>query len=384
MKIKSIGNDGKGSLLQDKNGCLKATVTVNGTQLQKRVKSEEEAVRWVLSMQLERDNRDELSAKQLNDASNALHILKKAKVDVTFVDLARYYIDNAFEGVVTVGQAIEEYIEKCKIRVTEGTLRNYKRFLSDFNKKYSEKKIAAIKPKDMMDHLMMYEDSTSNWLNAQRALSKLFVECEKYGYCSKNPCHLLEPPRNVKSPGREYLSADDTRKLLQCAEKRKNKGLVIYLALGLFGGLRPSEAFRMDAKHINLKTGYIRISADITKTHSFKERTFQIESTLMAWLRRYYDGESKPVSYKNGEALGYAVYTAFKNADVKKTPDVLRHSYGTYRFALTGNSAETASIMGHSESIGNHYYRGRATKDEAMKYFAIRPKDNVETDLDSL
>ena len=41
MKIAAIGE--KGSLLQGKDGRLKAVVTVNGKQFQKRVKSEEEA-----------------------------------------------------------------------------------------------------------------------------------------------------------------------------------------------------------------------------------------------------------------------------------------------------------------------------------------------------
>ena len=76
--------------------------------------------------------------------------------------------------------------------------------------------------------------------------------------------------------------------------------------------------------------------------------------------------------------------SVFNAAGVKKSEDVFRHSYGTYRFALTGNSAETASIMGHAEAVGNKYYRGRATKDDAVKFFAIRPKDDSMTELDAL
>lgn len=382
MKIATIGE--RGSLLKDGNGRLKATVTVNGKQYQKRVRSEEEGRQFVLSVELERDDRDELSAKQLNDASNALHLLKKASVSVSFCDLARYYLDNAFEGIVTIDEAISEYLKKCEARVTEGTLRNYKRFLRLFGDKFANRKVASIKQKEMMDYLMAYEKQPTNWLNAQRAISKFFVECEKYGYCSTNPCHLLEAPRNVKAPNRKYLSPEDAERVLRCAEEMKRKDLILFLALGLFGGLRPSEAFRMDAQHLNVSTGYIHITADITKTHSFKERTFQIEPTLMAWLRRYYDPNTKPIRYKSIDTLSYAIGTVFKKAGVEKSGDVLRHSFGTYRFALTGNSAETASVMGHSEGVGNMFYRGRAPKDEAIRFFAIRPKDESFVDLDSL
>lgn len=382
MKIATLGE--RGSLLKDKNGRLKATVTVNGKQYQKRVRSEDEGRQFVLSVELERDNRDELSAKQLNDASNALHLLRKQKVDVSFVDLARYYLDNAFEGVVTVNEAAIEYLDKCKARVAEGSLRNYTRILQRFAEKFGERKIASIRRKDMIDYLARYEANPPNWLNTQRALSKFFVECEKYGYCKENPCRLLEAPRNVSAPERAYLRPDDVKKVMRAAEEQGDPSIVLYLALGFFGGLRPSEAFRMKAKHINLETGYIYISADITKTHSFKERTFQIEPTLMAWLKRYYDPTKKPVQSGKAHSVDYAIRTVFAKAGVAKTDDVLRHTYGTYRFALTGNSAETASIMGHAEAVGLKYYRGRAPKDEAVRFFAIMPKDNELSDLDSL
>lgn len=381
MKIATIGE--RGSLLKDKHGRLKATVTVNGKQYQKRVKSEDEGRQFVLSVELERDNRDELSAKQLNDASNALHLLKKQNVEISFCDLARYYLDNAFEGVVTVEDAVAEYLKKCEARVTKGTLRNYRRFLGAFSTKFGKAKVASIKQKTMMDYLSVYDKQPPNWLNAQRALSKFFVECEKYGYCSKNPCHLLEAPRNVKAPERAYLSAADTERLMRCAEEKGNRDAILYLALGLFGGLRPSEAFRMDAKHINLETGYIYISADITKTHSFKERRFKIEPTLMAWLRKYYEG-GKPINYKSLECLNYPLGAIFKEAGVKKTGDCLRHSAATYRYALTGNSAETASIMGHSEDVAMKHYRGLATKEEAERFFAVMPKESTVSDLDAL
>lgn len=379
MKIKDILG---ASLLQDKDGRLRVCLTVNGHQFQKRVRSEQEAEQWILLKKLDQDKYT-LSNAQMNDALNAWILLSKADVKVSFVDLAKYYLDNAFQGVVTVEDAVSEYLQKCVARVSEGTLRNYKRFLGTFCAKHGKTKVAAITQKTMIDYLTIYDKQPPNWLNAHRALSKFFVECEKYGYCSKNPCHLIEPPRNLKAPNRIYLSAEDTAKVMRAAEDSGNRDAVLFLALGLFGGLRPSEAFRMDSRHVNLQTGYIHISADITKTHSFKERTFQIEPTLMAWMKKYYE-EGKPIRYKTLETLTYAVGTIFKTAGVKKTADVLRHSFGTYRFALTGNSAETASIMGHSEGIGNKFYRGRATKDEAIKFFAVMPRDNTVSDLDSL
>lgn len=380
MKIATVGE--RGSLLKDKFGRLKATVTVNGRQWQKRVKNYEEARQYVLSIELERDNRDELSAKQLNDASNALHLLKKQNVEVSFVDLARYYLDNAFEGVVTVEEAVAEYMEKSKTRISEDTWRHYGHYMAKFAKAFGEKKVGGIKKRDVLNYLQQYTAMPQSWINVQRCLSKFFNECIKYGYCSENPTTNLDAPRNVKTPLREFLTPDNCEKVMRVAEQTSD-ALTIYLALGLFGGLRPSEALRMEEKHLNLKTGYIYITAEISKTHSFKERTFKISPTLASWLKRYYRG-GKPVPAKNGRGFDKRVETLFKKVGVHKGKDVLRHSFGTYQFALTGNSAETAQMMGHAEAVGNKHYRGRVTKEEAEAYFRVLPKEDAVTDLDAL
>jgi integrase len=380
MKIATIGE--RGSLLQDAKGRLKACVSVNGHQYQKRVKSEEEGRQFVLSVELERDDRDELSAKQLNDASNALHLLKKASVSVSFCDLARYYIDNAFEGVVTVQQAVDEYLEKSKTRIAEETFKHYRQYMVKFAAAFAEKKVAAIKRLDIMNFLARWLDKPPAWVNIQRCLSKFFNECIKYGYCSTNPTTNLDAPRNTKTPPREFVTPDDCEKVMRLAEQT-DESMAIYLALGLFGGLRPSEALRMEEKHLNMKTGYIHITAEISKTHSFKERTFKMSPTLVAWLKRYYKG-GKPVALKTMGGLDSRIATLFDKAGVHKGKDILRHSFGTYQFALTGNSAETAQMMGHAEAVGNKHYRGRVTKEEAQAYFAVLPKEDMVTDLDAL
>ena len=371
MKLMKLGE--RGSLLSDRHGRLKATVTVNGHQYQKRVKSEDEGRQFVLSCELERDNRDELSAKQLNDASNAIYLLKKASVSVSFCDLARYYIENAYEGVVTVQQAVDEYMEKTKARIAADTYKHYKHYMDKFAVVFGKRKIASVKRLDMINYLSGWSDKPQSWLNVQRCLSKFFNECIKYGYCSINPTSNLDAPRNTKTPMREFVTPEDCEKVMRLAEQT-NTALTIYLALGFFGGLRPSESVRMQAKHLNMKTEYIYITAEISKTHSFKERTFKMTPTLVAWLKRYYKNGTKPVDLDESCRIDERIETIFKNAGVHKGKDILRHSFGTYQFALTGNSAKTAQMMGHAEAVGNKHYRGRVTKEEAVTYFNILPQ----------
>lgn len=380
MKIAKLGE--RGSLLKDKNGYLKAVVSVNGKQYQKRVRSEDEGRQFVLSVELERNNRDELSAKQLNDASNALHLLKKAGVSVSFCDLARYYIDNAFEGIVTVNEALVEFGEFCKTRLSADTCDYYNRYLGMFSKEFGECKVAAITKKNIISFLSRYEDKRGSWMNCRNAVSKFFTECVKLDYCHENPCRMIEPPRQTKAPDRRFFTPENAAKLLYLlAEKRKK--YVPFVALGLFGGLRPIEAYRLKLANLNMETRYIKIAGDATKSHTFKERLVPINDTLYAWLKAFPYAEMTKVS-ATPNSLAEQISDFCKEHGIPKHQDDLRHSFETYEFARTGNSAQTAAICGHSERIAIQHYRGLATKEEALKYFAIRPKENVESDLDDL
>lgn len=386
MKVADLAN-GRGSLTQDKRGYLTAYVSVNGKKLFKRVRSQDEGEQFVLSALLDRTDRDELTAKQLNDASNALYLLRKRGVEVSFVDLARHYLETTTDGTVTVAEAAEEYLKRSAARVSPLTLRNYRMHVKRFVAKYGQRKIATIQKKDMISHLSQWEDRRPSWVNAHISLSKFFVECVKYGYISSNPASMLEPPRQKTMPKREYFSPEDAATFLHAVETECPKW-ILYPVLGMFGGLRPSEALRITNKHVNLETGYIHISGDVTKSHTFKERMVKIGPTLMAWLKRYppesFGEKPVPTSYARATTVANALYRLAEKHGIHLPGDVYRHSYGTYQFALSGNSAETASQMGHSESVGMKYYRGRVTKESAVKYFAIRPKDDAMTELDSL
>ncbi len=59
-------------------------------------------------------------------------------------------------------------------------------------------------------------------------------------------------------------------------------------------------------------------------------------------------------------------------AGIRRWPgDALRHSWVTYRFALTGDAVRTAAEAGHDQAILHRHYRPLATKSEAEKWFGI-------------
>ncbi len=54
----------------------------------------------------------------------------------------------------------------------------------------------------------------------------------------------------------------------------------------------------------------------------------------------------------------------------------MRHSFGTYHYALNGNSISTSRELGHKadDTVLFDHYRALTTKNEAEKFFSITPK----------
>ena len=367
-KLKDIGN---GALYQDKQGYLTASINLNGKQHLKRVKSEEQAKHWILSMELERDTSATLTSKQLTDAANALSLLKESSIDVSLTAIAQFYLKNGCFNRTPLNEALAEYLKRTEARVAPHTLKGYaailRRFLHDVD---PDAAVASFKRRDALHWLDQWRDRPASWLGNQRVLSKFFSDCVNLELTRENPFSNLGKPR-LPPPKRQFLSVEMTKRALKSIHQRAPH-LIHFLTLGLFAGLRPTETLRLQLHHINLRTNYIHLSGDIVKSHSFKERVVPINDTLKAWIERF-PMKEKPVPVNDICYIDKTLKDCSILDEWERTPDNLRHSFATYQFALTGNSAETAMICGHSEAIAMNHYRGRVTKEDALAYFSILP-----------
>ena len=360
----------------DRRGYLTAAICINGRQHLKRVKSRQQARQWFLIMETQSTKASNLTFAQLNDAANALDLLFKAGAALSLTEVASQWLQGvprASEGKQSpsLKDAMAEYAERSKARVAEKTLKGYMLMLRHFEKDIGEQtEVATFSKADAVRYLDRFLDRPPTWRAYQRTLSKFFAEAVKMEWTMVNPFANLDAPK-CKPPERKFLTVPDTETAIQSVLKRK-PSLIHFLTLGLFAGIRPIESLRLTSKNINLDTGYIHLDAGITKSHSFKERVVPINDTLRAWIEAYPFGE-KPVPSTNINQVAKALQVCAAKDGWEKTPDVLRHSWCTYQFALTGNSFETASWAGHSEAVCQRHYRGRVTREEALKYFAILP-----------
>jgi len=242
-------------------------------------------------------------------------------------------------------------------------------------------RVTDILPEHIEQYLMKLPISAESKAGYQKKISSFFTWCMKgkRHWCVNNPCYAVEIEGLTDDDDREpvVLPVSECEAFLRAAENFENGHLVPYVALCLFGGLRPTEATRVTWGQINLTDGEIRLKGTQTKTG--KGRIVAICKTLKAWLSRYrkageiyrakYDGDLK----KLRASIGYGTKTE-ELPDLKPwVPDVLRHTAISHYFRLTGSYGRTAEQFGNSEGIIKKHYQGRVTSAETKQFYALRP-----------
>lgn len=150
----------------------------------------------------------------------------------------------------------------------------------------------------------------------------------------------------------------------------EGSGLVPYLALAAFAGVRPMELSRLDASHI--AETEIHVPPELAKTKD--ARYIPIRANLRAWLDAYPPAPDRLVPCAES-AFGRHLRKIRARAKLDAWPhDVLRHSFGSYYLAATNDLNETLAAMGHSApAMLFQHYRRLVTKADAEQYFQIVP-----------
>ena len=164
----------------------------------------------------------------------------------------------------------------------------------------------------------------------------------------------------------EIISPETFRTVLEAADPEMLPAVAI---LG-FCGIRTSEIENLKWEHVFDIEGYIEMNAHRTKTA--QRRLVPRPPALDKWLEPYRD--------RTG-LLWRGTYTAFERAYTKlrkKTGiagknNCMRHSYASYKLAITDNPNELASAMGNSPSIIYRNYRKLVTPYAGHQWFAVFP-----------
>jgi integrase len=162
----------------------------------------------------------------------------------------------------------------------------------------------------------------------------------------------------------EIFSPKELAKLLAHA----GPDMVPYLAIGAFAGLRQAELLRLDWSEV--KPGFIEIKKSKAKTRS--RRLVPIQPNLESWIAGHRKESGPVVPFR--EMFRPVQDLLAKTPGVKWKHNALRHSFVSYRMAITKNENLVAAEAGNSPAKIFQNYRELVSDHDAAAWFSIEPK----------
>lgn len=211
--------------------------------------------------------------------------------------------------------------------------------------------------------------------NYKNGISRFVAWCieRPRRWIDTNPCAAIKIRMGDVTPPK-ILSVAECERVAQTAENFKEGKLVPYLALTMFGGLRPFEARRLKWEQVNFDDGEIRIEGAQSKTG--RSRSFKLDETTAAWLRAFKGREFFPDNFANDwpAMLRLAGFGSAKDELTPWTKDILRHTAISHFFRKVGSYGLAAERFGNSEAVIKRHYQGRVTTEDTAKFYSIMPK----------
>ena len=307
----------------------------------------------------------ELSGAQIADATAASY---KLPVGVTLTQAVDFYLQHRPSSDELVAKAYDAYLaEKRRIGRRERTISDIEFVLKRFLKNYGWKMCSSIIREDAVKYIERGKVSAITQNNRQRVFNGFFNFCVKRDWMTDNPLTKHDYIK-VRESETDFFSVDEVQVILSLMKEDIHKALMPYIILMLLCGLRNEETKRIKWEKLNFQSDqvYIRIDADVAKTNS--RRTIQT-TEVATRLLNYCKDNSLTNPYPKNFRKRFDKLKAATGLDWR--PNILRHTFGTYRYALSENAEATSKEMGNSPTVLKKYYDGLATKREAEKFFEL-------------
>jgi len=147
-----------------------------------------------------------------------------------------------------------------------------------------------------------------------------------------------------------------------------------------------------DAVRLDDPRPFVKIGRLIAKKRRI--RNVEIPACAKAWLRSWPNKSGKVArnAYVTDYVKRFAKLTRLAGFGRKDDQgnwistwddNCMRHSFGSYSYALTDDSIRTAALLGHkaNDQVLFDHYRALTPKAEAEKYFALVPVPAAEPNL---
>ena len=303
------------------------------------------------------------------DASKASALL--IPHNVSLEEAAKYYLNHviAYRNAPLINQIAEQMIAEAeKNDRRDRTVAELKSRLRTFAEGFPDQRLSEL----TIEEIKAWVDEDEDWsartrINYLTKISQLYNYALKHNWVDANLAERIDRP-SAEDSEPKIFTVEQAENLLKNANKF---GLLPYVALGLFAGLRSAELMQLDWRDVKFEDKAVVVGQQVAKRRS--RQVVEMCDALYAWLSLLTKLNGKIVDAKefrdNMDELR-------KAAELEAWPhNGLRHSFGSYHLAFYGDAVKTAGQMGHrgSDVIHNHY-KALVLKTEAEKFWNLKPK----------
>lgn len=268
------------------------------------------------------------------------------------------------ERAPEVSQAIARCIErKRSMNLKPRSLRCLEATLERFEGKFGPRVISTVTPQEIESWLNSFNHAAATRRGNRINLQTLFSYAVAMDWMHRNPVSRVPAPVLDDKPP-SILTPDQAKKLMETC-RDFDKGMVGFFALCLFCGIRTEEVLKLQRSAVDLARSIVTVDVGVSKTR--RRRIVSIPENCLAWLK---------VECTLPVVNWQARYNAVREAAKLRSgwgQDCMRHSFGSYHYALTRDAAATAAEMGNSPEILFRHYRELVTREQAVEFFGIKP-----------
>lgn len=288
--------------------------------------------------------------------------------DVKLREAVTYYCEHVlkFRNAPPVSELVKSMVAEAESAGRrEDTIRDLRHRLERFARTFGKRQLAGISLAELKQWLDDPTTTARTRINYATKCSQLYGYAIRHGWADANLVErITRPTPEAGEPG--IFSVEESAHLLEHAD---SVGLLPYVALGLFAGLRSAELQRLDWSAVKLSERAVIVGAGIAKKRS--RRVVEISDTLASWLTVCSKSRGPVVNVPD---FRKALNALAKAAAVDWPQNGLRHSFASYHLAAYNDTVRTAFLMGHSNPrIVHDHYKAIVQKSDAERFFALRP-----------
>ncbi|MES2572964.1 MAG: hypothetical protein V4710_23275 [Verrucomicrobiota bacterium] len=322
------------------------------------------------------------------DAAAAIELLGSG---ISLAEAAKFYKAqhvSAYPSATPAEIALQLYEWMIGKRRKATTIRNIKSILKVFGRDFTGP-ISSITTQDL-----------DRWLSSHRTLSPRtlhnyvtsVVQLFNFAKGRYLPLNIstaadrLEPPSSTNESAVAVFAPWEMEKILRHAPV----DLIPCIVLGGFAGVRTIELTRVEWSAVHFEAsakyphGYVEISAVVAKQHrTAQRRLIPMSENLAAWLLPYKLRSGKMTAHildsKLSEALSKVIIEInkaqrkAKQPLVRRQPNGLRHSFGSYRLPVLNDVAALSLEMNTSVAKIYKNYRELVPPADVEAWWRIMP-----------